>query len=393
MVTQNSINNTVPQNNFTVVNLASGANADIAISNTSNTAGSNAALLITAAGALAGDAFTQYSIFAVQAWASGVDNSDSQAFVIAASSTLGTSNVFRISTAGAPTFPMSPLDIGSGGTLKTSFTAYAPICGGTGPTTALQSASTGIATAGFALLSNGSSTLPSFQAISASGAITTINGDSGSITATAGAVTISGGTSGLTTIGSVSTLNLTGTLNVGHGGTASASFNTTGVVITGATSTTALTSVTLTDGQLAIGSSIGNPAAATITAGSGISVTNGHNSITIASSAGPSPTAWNDENSSFPVLANTGYFVTATATATLPAAPSQGDTVYFIVDTTSVLTVTANSGQVIRIGSVVSATAGTATSNARGDAVILTYRTTGAAWIARSAPQGIWTVT
>jgi hypothetical protein len=95
----------------------------------------------------------------------------------------------------------------------------------------------------------------------------------------------------------------------------------------------------------------------------------------------------------FPVLANTGYFVTATATATLPAAPSQGDTVYFIVDTTSVLTVTANSGQVIRIGSVVSATAGTATSNARGDAVILTYRTTGAAWIARSAPQGIWTVT
>ena len=38
----------------------------------------------------------------------------------------------------------------------------------------------------------------------------------------------------------------------------------------------------LTDGQIAIGSSIGPPLAETITAGSGISVTNGHNSITIA---------------------------------------------------------------------------------------------------------------
>ena len=73
-----------------------------------------------------------------------------------------------------------------------------------------------------------------------------------------------------------------GTAVVAGGGTGATSFNTTGVVISGATTTTALASVTLTDGQLAIGSSIGNPAAATLSAGTGISITNGNNSITIA---------------------------------------------------------------------------------------------------------------
>jgi hypothetical protein len=42
----------------------------------------------------------------------------------------------------------------------------------------------------------------------------------------------------------------------------------------------------LTDGQIIIGSSIGAPAAATITAGTGVSVTNGHNTITIAATGG-----------------------------------------------------------------------------------------------------------
>lgn len=45
---------------------------------------------------------------------------------------------------------------------------------------------------------------------------------------------------------------------------------------------TAVSTGALTDGQILIGSTAGNPAAATITAGSGISVTNAGNSITIA---------------------------------------------------------------------------------------------------------------
>lgn len=75
-----------------------------------------------------------------------------------------------------------------------------------------------------------------------------------------------------------------GTLPIVGGGTASTSFNTNGVVISGTGSTSALTALSLTDGQIVIGSSIGVPTASTITAGSGITVTNGHNTITIAAS-------------------------------------------------------------------------------------------------------------
>ena len=54
-----------------------------------------------------------------------------------------------------------------------------------------------------------------------------------------------------------------------------------GVLTTGATGVPTITQLA-TDGQLLIGSSSGPPTAATITAGTGISVTNGANSITIA---------------------------------------------------------------------------------------------------------------
>lgn len=78
---------------------------------------------------------------------------------------------------------------------------------------------------------------PSWENISASGAITTIDGDSGSITPSSGVVTISGGTTGLTTSGSGSTLDVTGTLNVAHGGTGNAS-QTAYSLVCGGTSTT-----------------------------------------------------------------------------------------------------------------------------------------------------------
>lgn len=74
-------------------------------------------------------------------------------------------------------------------------------------------------TATYVLTSNGTGMAPSFQAVSSSGSITTIDGDSGSMTPTAGAVTISGGTSGLTTSASSSTMDITGVLKLAHGGT------------------------------------------------------------------------------------------------------------------------------------------------------------------------------
>ncbi len=57
------------------------------------------------------------------------------------------------------------LPVAGGGTgVATMTTAYAPVCAGTTATGALQVASTGLATSGFVLTSNGASAVPSFQA-------------------------------------------------------------------------------------------------------------------------------------------------------------------------------------------------------------------------------------
>jgi len=74
-------------------------------------------------------------------------------------------------------------------------------------------------TSGYILKSGGAAANPSWEAVSASGAITTIDGDSGSVTPTSGAVLIDGGSTGLTTSGSGNTLALTGILGLAHGGT------------------------------------------------------------------------------------------------------------------------------------------------------------------------------
>lgn len=181
-----------------------------------------------------------------------------------------------------------------------------------------------------------------------------------------------------------------GTAVVAGGGTGATSFNINGVVISNTTTTTPLAALTLTNGQVVIGSTGNPPAAATLTAGTGISITNGANSITIASTG--SSMAWTDESTSFSAAAGNGYFVTGTATATLPASPSQGNVISFIVDTANVLTIQANTGQVIRIGAAASASAGTAASTAIGSSVTLIYRASDTTWLAREV-IGTWTVT
>lgn len=87
-------------------------------------------------------------------------------------------------------------------------------------------------TAGFVLTSNGTSADPSFQTISASGAVTSLSGDTGTATPNAGAITVSGGTTGLTTTGSSHTLTLGGTLGIANGGTDATSFTQTNGIVT-----------------------------------------------------------------------------------------------------------------------------------------------------------------
>jgi hypothetical protein len=75
-------------------------------------------------------------------------------------------------------------------------------------------------------------------------------------------------------------------IDVADGGTGSSSFNINGVVISGTTSTSPLTALTLTNGQIVIGATGAPPAAASLIAGANITITPGANSITIASTAG-----------------------------------------------------------------------------------------------------------
>lgn len=100
---------------------------------------------------------------------------------------------------------------------------------------------------------------------------------------------------------------------------------------------------------------------------------------------------WNDVSGAFSPLKNNGYFITGTATGTLPASPSQGDTIKFFVDHASqVLTIDAPGTQLIRIGSLVTSAGGTAVSTAQGDSVELVYRASDTCWCAVTGVVGTW---
>ena len=75
----------------------------------------------------------------------------------------GSSALVTVGTITSGTWNGSTIDIAHGGTAKTSFTAYAVICGGTTSTGALQSIAS-VGSAGQVLTSNGAGALPTFQA-------------------------------------------------------------------------------------------------------------------------------------------------------------------------------------------------------------------------------------
>lgn len=127
-----------------------------------------------------------------------------------------------------------------------------------------------------------------------------------------------------------------------------------------------------------------------IVGGSGITTSGAGNTVTITNTS--TGITWLDESTSFAAAVSTGYFVIGNATATLPAAPVQGNMIPFVVDGAFTLTITANTGQKIKLGAALSASAGTAVNNATGDSVTLVFRASDSTWIATSI-IGTWTVT
>lgn len=150
-----------------------------------------------------------------------------------------------------------------------------------------------------------------------------------------------------------------------------------------------------TDGQLIIGSTALNAGGTHLNIGN---LTSPDTSLTIGYSS-PNITLqvnaaflfkWQDVSGAFISNKSNGYFITATASSTLPAGASEGDTIQYCVDTTQILTLTASAGQKIRIGNAVSSVAGTATSTLQGDSLYLVFRSVSQTWMCVTGAQGTW---
>lgn len=146
-----------------------------------------------------------------------------------------------------------------------------------------------------------------------------------------------------------------------------------------------ITSLALTDGQLVIGSTGIDPVAATLTAGTGISITNAAGSITIDATA--TGVVWNDVTGTTQTISeNNGYFAdnAGTVTFTLPATSTIGDT-FFICGIQGDWTISQAAGQQIALGTQASTVGvtGTVSSTAVGDSIMCVATNTGASSIWR----------
>lgn len=114
-----------------------------------------------------------------------------------------------------------------------------------------------------------------------------------------------------------------GTTVVAGGGTGAVSFNTNGVLISNTSGAGVLAALSLTSGQIVIGGTT-TPAAATLTAGTGVSIANGNNTITINATGGG--LTWTDVTGTSASMAiNNGYLAdnAGLVTLTLPATAAQ----------------------------------------------------------------------
>jgi len=148
------------------------------------------------------------------------------------------------------------------------------------------------------------------------------------------------------------------------------------------------------DGDLIIGSSAGAPAAATLTAGTGISITNGHNTITIANT-GNVFTWHNVMTSSQAMTTNNGYMVNngTLCTLSLPAASSFGDTISIVGYGAGGWTISQAAGQQVIVGinsSTLGAT-GTVSSSNQYDAITLLCAVANTIWVRINSAGNIGT--
>lgn len=147
------------------------------------------------------------------------------------------------------------------------------------------------------------------------------------------------------------------------------------------------TGITLTDGQLAIGSTGNNPTAATLTAGTGVSISNGAGSITI-SSTGVGSMVWNDVSGTTQTAAvNNGYIISnsGATTVTIPTTAAEGSVFGVAGKGAGGWILQMNTGQVVHFGSSASSSAGSLASTNQYDGVQILCVTANTTFVVISA--------
>jgi len=142
------------------------------------------------------------------------------------------------------------------------------------------------------------------------------------------------------------------------------------------------------DGQVLISSSVADPAWATLTAGSGISITEGHNTISIASTA--TSMAWSREASdTVAAVADHGYVNTnvGLTTFTLPSSATIGTIIAIVGESAAGWSIAQRANQSIQFGSVATTVGvgGSLSSSQRYDVVYLVCRVADLTWSVTSA--------
>lgn len=149
-------------------------------------------------------------------------------------------------------------------------------------------------------------------------------------------------------------------VSVSNGGTGATSFTAHSVLLgQGTSAITALGAAS--NGQLIIGSTSADPVLATLTAGTGVSITNGAGSITI--NAVGSGVTWNEiTGTSASMAVNDGYIANnaGLVTLTLPTTAALGSVIYVTGKGAGGWKIAQNSGQTINLGTA------TTTSGASG---------------------------
>lgn len=140
------------------------------------------------------------------------------------------------------------------------------------------------------------------------------------------------------------------------------------------------------NGEIPIGAgSSSNPVLATITAGTGIAVTNGAGSITIATSG--SGTTWTEVTGTSQALAvNNGYIANnaGLVTLTLPTTAALGDTIYILGKGAGLWRIAQNASQFINIVSTSTTTGvgGSLTATEQFDCITVRCTTANNGWVA-----------